>query len=100
MKKILENIEAIRREKHIKQHVIAEGLGIKQPAYSNYINRESDISYNRLLQISNILGVSIVDIITYPEKWAPESSSCKRCKEKDELIKNLNDYILLLKSGK
>lgn len=100
MENIIKNIEAIRREKHIKQSVVAEGLGIKQPAYSNYINRESDISYSRILHISNILGVSVVDIITYPEKWAPESSTCKRCKEKDELIKNLNDYILLLKAGK
>lgn len=100
MENILKNIEAIRREKHIKQSVVAEGLGIKQPGYSNFINRENDVPYSRISHISNILGVSVVDIITYPEKWAPEAKTCEKCKEKDELIKNLNDYIHLLKSGK
>ena len=56
MEKILENIETIRKEKRIKQAVLAEILGIKQSAYSNYINRESDISWSRLLQISNALA--------------------------------------------
>ena len=41
MNDILKNIEEIRKEKHIKQTVIAELLGIKQPAYSNFINRKS-----------------------------------------------------------
>lgn len=56
MEKILENIETIRKEKRIKQAVLAEILGIKQSAYSNYINRESDISWSRLLQIIPLNG--------------------------------------------
>lgn len=100
MNNILKNIEEIRKEKHIKQVVIAELLGIGQSAYSNYINRESDITYSRLLQISNALNVTPIDIITWPEKWVPENqqiSVCQNCIEKDKIIQNLNEYIELLK---
>ena len=98
MEKILRNIEAIRKEKRVNQDVMAEALGVKQPAYSNFINRESDPTYGKLLQIGNILGVSVVDIITYPEKYVPENSlkQCEDCKEKDKIIQHLNNYIEIL----
>ena len=98
MEKILENIEAIRKEKGIKQAVLAEILGVKQPAYSNYINRESDISWSRLLQISNALGMEVIDVITWPVKYGPIIQQCESCKEKDKIIQNLNEYIEVLKN--
>lgn len=98
MESILSNIETIRKEKRIKQEVIAAELGIKQSSYSSYIIRESDITFSRLLHISNILGVSVVDIITYPDKYvaaAPEKE-CQSCIEKERTIQHLNKYIELL----
>jgi len=97
---ILKNIEAIRKEKGIKQSVIAELLGVKQPAYSHCINRSEDIWFGKLLQISNILEVSVIDIITYPQKYVPETDHCNSCKEKDKIIRNLNEYIETLKKKK
>ena len=97
MENILKNIETIRKEKGIKQAVLAEILGVKQPAYSNYINRSSDITYGRLLQISDALGVDVIDVITYPVKYAPVIDQCESCKEKDKIIQNLNEYIEVLK---
>lgn len=97
MEKILENIEAIRKQKGIKQEVIADALGIGQSAYSNYINRESDITWSRLLQICNILNVDVIDVIKYPIPYAPMVEQCQGCKEKDKIIQNLNDYIEILK---
>lgn len=98
MEEVLNNIEIIRKEKRIKQEVIAAELGIKQSSYSSYIRRESDITYSRLLHISNILGVSVIDIITYPEKYVPETpvKHCSDCTEKDRTIQHLNKYIELL----
>lgn len=96
MENIIRNIEAIRKEKRINQEVIAAELGIVQSSYSSYITRESDIKYSRLSQISNILGVSVIDIITYPAKWVPEEKQCENCVEKDKIIKNLNNYIEVL----
>jgi len=97
MEDILKNIEAIRKEKGIKQAVIAEMLGVGQSAYSNYVNRNNDIPYSRLSQIANILQVSTVDIITHPVKYVPETDKCSSCKEKDLIIKNLNEYMEILK---
>ena len=102
MENILKNIEAIRKEKRITQEAIASKLGIKQSSYSSYITRESDITYSRLLQISEILGVSVVDLITWPEKYVSESSlqECCDCVAKDATITNLNKYIELLEKKK
>ncbi len=96
MKPILKNIEAIRKEKRIKQEVVAAELGIKQSSYSSYIIRESDISFSRLLHISDILGVSVLDIITYPEHYVLAEGPCKECQEKDKTIQHLNKYIEML----
>lgn len=100
MEKILENIEAIRKEKRIKQATMAEMLGIKQSGYSLYITRESDISWSRLLQISNAFGMDVIDVITYPIKYGPIAQQCENCKEKDKIIQNLNEYIEVLKKNK
>lgn len=101
MENILENIEAIRKEKHIKQSVIANELGVTQGAYSHYIRRNQDIKFNLLLQISNILNCDVVDIIKYPDKWIPESiiknTECEQSKQKDKIIESLTEYIELLK---
>ena len=77
---------------------MAARLGIKQSSYSSYITRNSDISYSRLVQISEILGVTVVDLITWPEKYVSDSSSheCSDCVAKDATIMNLNKYIELL----
>ena len=98
MGNILKNIEAIRKEKHITQEDLASRMGIKQSSYSSFITRESDITYNRLLQISECLGMSVIDLIAWPEKYILASSEkqCKECEAKDATIANLNKYIELL----
>ena len=100
MEVIFKNIEEIRKEKGIKQAVIADALGVGQSAYSNYVNRNNDIPYSRLSRIANILQVSVVDIITHPLKYVPETDKCVSCKEKDEVIRNLNNYIKLIEKKK
>jgi transcriptional regulator with XRE-family HTH domain len=96
MDNVFLNIEAIRKKKAIKQETIAEMLGISQGTYSGYLTQNKDIRYGLLLEIANKLNVSVVDIITYPIKYVPEDDGCLACREKDETIRNLNDYIKLL----
>ncbi|MDR1544454.1 MAG: helix-turn-helix domain-containing protein [Prevotellaceae bacterium] len=93
---ILANIEAIRKEKRMNQDVLAELLGVKQNTYSQYINRSNDIPFKRLSQIADKLGVSVIDIITYPERYVPKSEICKACADKEEIIITLNKYIKIL----
>ena len=102
MENILKNIEAVRKSKRIKQEVIAAELGIKQSSYSSYITRGSDITFSRLEKISEILGVSVIDLIGWPERYVAASSvaDCDSNCEKDATIANLNKYIELLEKGK
>ena len=97
---ILKNIESIRIKKGIKQSEIGSKLGVKQAAYSNWVNRSADMPFGRLESIAKVLGVSVLDIITYPDHYVPESEvkpECEECKKKQDLIDNLNSYIKLLK---
>ncbi|MDR2839854.1 MAG: helix-turn-helix domain-containing protein [Paludibacter sp.] len=96
---ILENIEIIRKQKGIKQTVIAEMLGVKQPAYSNYITRSADIPFNRLLQICNVLETDVINVIKYPVKYVPETEQCEQCHDYKEIIKSLNNYIKTLEKN-
>ena len=98
----MKNIEEIRKDKHIKQEVIAAELGIKQSSYSSYITRGSDITFSRLEKISEILGVSVIDLIGWPERYVSVSSvvDCGSSCEKDVTIANLNKYIELLEKDR
>lgn len=102
MNKILKNIEAIRRERGIKQEVIAEKLGVSQQSYSGYFTETGDMKISRIQEIADILGVELVDVVTYPVKYVPAEDvvECEKCKEKDEIIQNLNLLIKQLKQKK
>ena len=67
--KILDNVENIRKEKGIKQSELAEKLGIMQSAYSRMITATDDIKLSTLQRIADILEVSLIDIIIYPDKY-------------------------------
>lgn len=69
MNKILQNIETIRKEKGIKQSEIADKLGIAQPSYSRYFTESGDMKLSMLQRMADILEVSLVDIIIYPDKY-------------------------------
>lgn len=96
MNDIVSNIESIRKEKGYKQEVFAEMLGVTQGTYSGYLTRNKDLKYQQLLDFANKLDVSIIDIITYPVKYVPETDKCSECRDKDKIIRNLNNYIEVL----
>ena len=94
---IIANIEAIRQEKGIKQSEMGRRLGTTQSGYSNFVNRNTDMPFSRISQIADILGVSVVDIVTYPDKYVPEDQVaapvCEECQKKQETIDNLNELL-------
>ena len=97
---IIKNIEDIRQSKGIKQSEMGKKLGTTQSGYSNFVNRNTDMPFSRITQIADILGVSVIDIVTWPVKYVPEGESvpeCEKCKEKDEIIANLNELLNVYK---
>lgn len=75
MNNILENIDAIRRNKGYSQEYIAAQIGMKQAGFSLIMSGERALKYNTLLQIANVMQVSVVDVITFPEKYVPSKGS-------------------------
>lgn len=99
MMDIQKNIEEIRKNKGIKQSVVADKLGISQSAYSNYISRNSDMKFSLLEKIADAIGEPVVNIVTYPDvyiKNTERKTVCLDCIEKDKTIQHLNQYIEIL----
>lgn len=61
-----DDIRIIRRNHKITQKEMGEKLGIDESAYSRIESGEIAISYSHLLGISDALGMSIADILSYP----------------------------------
>lgn len=72
MNNILENIDIIRRNKGYSQEYVASQIGMKQAGFSLIMSGERELKYNTLLQIANVLQVSVVDLITYPDIYVQE----------------------------
>ena len=61
-------IRKIREIKNLKQDYMAEQLGISVTAYGNIERGDTDVSMERLEQISKILDLSVQDILSFDEK--------------------------------
>lgn len=68
MKKIAENIRAIRLLRNLNQENMAEDLKMSQQNYSKIERGERDIKFSKLEAIANILGVEIEDILSFDDK--------------------------------
>lgn len=71
MNSILENIDTIRRNKGYSQEYVATQIGMKQAGFSLIMSGERELKYNTLLHIANTLQMPVIDVITFPEKYAP-----------------------------
>ncbi len=66
---VLKNIREIRIEKSINQDVIASALDVDTSAVSNIENGKRELKVSELAKIANCLGVEVLDLFTYPEKY-------------------------------
>ena len=63
------NIKEIRLQKSINQQVSADALNVDVASVSNLENGKREIRFREIEKIANVLGVSVVDLITYPKKY-------------------------------
>ncbi len=61
---IRENIRRLREFRNLNQEDIAEGLNLSPRAYANIENGRAGLDINRLLQISGILKISLLNLLT------------------------------------
>ena len=98
MDDISSKIKRVCKENGYKQEYIANKLGITQGTLAGKLAKGDDIKFSLLLEISNITKIPIIDILTYPEKYVLEIKHCASCNEKDDVIRNLNNYIKILET--
>jgi len=64
-KEVVSNIRKIREYRNYTQDYLAAKLGISQNAYSKIELGYSNITLNRLIEISDILEVDLIDLIRH-----------------------------------
>jgi transcriptional regulator with XRE-family HTH domain len=63
--KIGTNIKKLRELRNYTQEVMAEKLNMSQNGYSKIERDETDVSFSRLVQISQVLEVNLLDLIAF-----------------------------------
>lgn len=66
---IYKAIKEIRTQKAINQQDIADALCLDVAVVSNIEKGKRDLRVKELEIISNVLGMSVVDLFTYPDKY-------------------------------
>lgn len=66
---IFEAIKEIRLQKGINQQIIADALNLDVAVVSNIEKGKRDLRVKELEIISKTLGVSTIDLFTYPDKY-------------------------------
>jgi len=99
--KILENIREIRMQKGIKQEVIASAFNLDTSVVSNIETGKRKLRVEELEILANALGVSVIDLFTWPVKYVPANEIGKLPKTilQVELTKDKQEQVLRLVFG-
>lgn len=74
-KQIIEKIIQIRKNQRFTKRQIAEALCMSEANYGRLENGKSILQYRHLADIARFFGMSIFDVITYPEKYINHHSA-------------------------
>ncbi len=73
-----ERIKALREDRDLKQHQVAEHLRIARSTYSGYENAWSDIPTEILIALARFYGVSVDYLLGMTDETKPYSPAKKR----------------------
>lgn len=86
---IASNIKAIRRAKGITPTMMAKELGIEASNYPKFENRGNQLTYSNLEKISDALGVTVVELITWENRQELTSTGGASKQDLQDKIKEL-----------
>lgn len=96
------NIKEIRVQKGLNQQVIADALDADIAVVSRIESGTRPLKVPELEKIANALGVSVIDLITYPKKYIEKDASQEEPMEailQIKLSKDKKDQVLRLVFG-
>lgn len=102
--KILNNIRIFREKANLSQDQLAEKMNISQPKYARFERGATKTDLETLILFCNTLGVTLMDIITYPNQYVNIDDIPNLQKEETVLLsieikKDKKDQILKLVFG-
>lgn len=100
-KQILNNILKIRLQQRFTQSHIGQKLGVDGATYSRIEKGGIALSYSKLAEIANALEMSVIDIITYPEKYVNrnEANIQERISVTFEISADKREHLLKMVTG-
>ena len=99
---IYQKIREIRLQKSINQQVIADALSVDVAVVSNIEKGKRELRFKEVEIISNLFGMSLVDLITYPDRYVKISQEADEPVEavlQIKLKKDKKDQVLKLVFG-
>lgn len=89
MSGIIDNIRAIRLFKGFTQEYMADKLSIEPSTYGKTERGQIDLSVNRVEQIADIFGMSVIELYSYMTK---SSQMASEPNEEYKITKKSNGY--------
>lgn len=62
-------IREIRESRNLSTYEMAKLMNISQPSYYRFENGNSKIDLDRLEVFARVMGMSVVDVLMYPERY-------------------------------
>lgn len=101
--KILRNIRTFREKANYSQEQLAEKMNISQPKYARFERGATKTDLDMLLSFCDALGLTIIDLLTYPEKYVNLDDLPNQSEDKVllsiEIKKDKKDQIMKLVFG-
>lgn len=72
---VIKNILQIRHLKRLTQKEVGKGIGLTEATFNRIESGKIALSFNHLTQIASFFEMSVIDIISYPDTYAPSKSS-------------------------
>ena len=103
MNAINQTLKRIREERHLSQSQMAKKLDKTQSAYARIELGETKLDIETLQKFADKVEMTMIDIITYPDKWVPDSKSVPAFEPKVtlqiELGREKKDQVLKMAFG-
>ncbi len=91
--KIIKNIIQIRNSKGFTKKQMAEMLCMSEPTYGRIENGKVSLEYSVLSEIATVLKMPVIDIITYPDVYVPNTYKPSNTKVLVELEVSPDEFI-------
>jgi len=72
---VIRNFRLIREQKELSQDAVAERMDKTQSAYARIERGATKLDLETLYKFSNVMGMSVIDVISYPKKMVAEGEN-------------------------